>query len=116
MKAGRSGDGGSIRFLGSRVTMRGLATAVRRLTGRERGHRLPPVKPAKAKTLGELLTGKPPGAWVVINPGMTEVMAVAATPEQAMLDAGYTNEPSPDDDTDSLPVMAQVPEPGLKLY
>lgn len=88
-----------------------------RLTGREGGPRLPTVKAVMpAKTLGELLAGKPPGSWVVMDPGMTEVKAVADSPEQAMLDAGYTGDPSPDADTDSLPVLVQVAAPGLKFY
>lgn len=64
--------------------------------------------------LDELLRGQAPGAWVVLDHGMTGVLGTGDSPEAAMVAAGLPVAMLPADtdvDTNALPVMVMVPGP-----
>ncbi len=71
----------------------------------------PMTKPA----LDALLVGLSVGTWVVLDPGMSKVLSVATTPEEAIEEA-QISPPTSDKAVGERPVMLQVPDPSMTCF
>ena len=64
------------------------------------------------QSLGSVLEGQPVGAWVVLDPDMTRVLASAQTPTEALLRA-HLESSDFDRVIGERPVVFQVPDPNM---